>query len=74
MEKCADHSGVCEKIIGVNNRIEQVKEDNEKSFELLRSDIHSMNEKFDKFQNWVYGLLATSFVTIVISIITRFIK
>jgi hypothetical protein len=72
--QCNSHSGICEKIISVENQTKQLKTDMSDDMKILRDSIQSMNDKFDRFQNWVYGLLATSFVTIVISVITRFIK
>jgi hypothetical protein len=72
--QCNSHSGICEKIISVENQTKQLKTDMSDDMKILRDSIQSMNDKFDRFQNWIYGLLATSFVTIVISVITRFIK
>lgn len=74
VEQCSSHSGICEKINSVENQTKQLKTDMSEDMKILRDSIQSMNDKFDRFQNWIYGLLATSFVTIVISVITRFIK
>lgn len=72
--QCNSHSGICEKIISIEKQSTDLKKDMSEDMKILRDSIQSMNDKFDRFQNWIYGLLATSFVTIVISVITRFVK
>jgi predicted nucleic acid-binding Zn ribbon protein len=58
MEKCSEHSGTCEKINAIDEKVNTMEKN-------LTKMIENSDKRFNSFQMWLMGIMATTILSLV---------
>jgi predicted nucleic acid-binding Zn ribbon protein len=58
MELCSEHSGTCEKINAIDEKVNTMEKN-------LTKMIENSDKRFNSFQMWLMGIMATTILSLV---------